>query len=78
MRWVRPQSDLSGHLKSLKLFKILHNVALKRLASAVQLRPWPPYLSITYLPTKSQSRIKTLQFTGMSDGICLKDSEHKF
>ena len=27
--------------------------------------------SITYLLTKSQSRIKTLQFSGMGDGICL-------
>jgi hypothetical protein len=34
---------LGGHLKSLKLFKTQHNVALKRLASAVQLRPWPPH-----------------------------------
>jgi site-specific recombinase XerC len=33
---------LGGHLKALKLFKTLYNVALKRLASAVQLRPWPP------------------------------------
>jgi len=33
---------LGGHPKSLKLFKIQHNVALKRLASAVQLRPWTP------------------------------------
>jgi hypothetical protein len=32
---------LGGHLKSFKLFKTQHNV-LKRLASAVQLRPWPP------------------------------------
>jgi hypothetical protein len=34
-------------------------------------------VSSTYLPTKSQSRIKTLQFTRMSDGICLNGSEHK-
>ena len=33
---------LGGHLKSLKFLKLQFNVALKRLASAVQLRPWPP------------------------------------
>src|SRR5689334_10938413 len=32
---------LGGHLKSLKSFKIHDNVALKELASAVQLPPWP-------------------------------------
>ena len=34
---------LGGHLKTLKLLKIQHNVALKRLASGVQLPPWPPH-----------------------------------
>src|SRR6266511_2064297 len=34
---------LGGHLKSLKLLRLQHNVDLKRLAPAVQLRPWPPY-----------------------------------
>src|ERR1700674_1372025 len=36
-------NDLGGHLESLKLLRLQHNVALKRLASAVQLRPWPPH-----------------------------------
>jgi len=39
--------DFGGHLESLKLLKLQHKVALRRLASAVQLRPWPPYLSVT-------------------------------
>jgi len=30
------------------LLQLQLNVALKRLASAVQLRPWPPYFSMTY------------------------------
>src|SRR5438876_1490403 len=51
---------LGGHLKSLKLFKIQHNVALKRLASAVQLRPWPPCFQslsqiLSVVPVRSQS-----------------------
>src|ERR1700730_820107 len=42
---------LGGHLKSLKLYKTRHNVALKRLASAVQLRPWPPsFQSVSSAP----------------------------
>ena len=42
-------------MKSLKLFKTLHNPALKGLASAVQLRPWPPYLQ-SVKPTLQSSR----------------------
>src|SRR6266542_5533871 len=71
---------LGGHLKSLKLFKIQHNVALKRLASAVQLRPWPPQskavngiascppspLSVRYFSTRSGS------VPGYDDGEGLK------
>jgi hypothetical protein len=32
-------------MESLKLLRLQLNVALKRLASAVQLRPWPPCFS---------------------------------
>jgi hypothetical protein len=39
--------DLGGHLKSVKLLRLQHNVALKRLASAVQLRPWPPSFKVS-------------------------------
>ena len=33
---------LGGHPESLKLLRLQHNVDLKRLASGVQLPPWPP------------------------------------
>jgi hypothetical protein len=50
-----------GHLKSLKLFITQHNVALKRLASAVQLRPWPPHFkAVNFISYSSYYR----QFTG--------------
>jgi hypothetical protein len=40
---VRPLKYLRSPPKPLKFLKLQFNLALKRLASAVQLRPWPPY-----------------------------------
>jgi len=34
---------LSGLTRTCKLLKVINIVTLKRLASAVQLRPWPPF-----------------------------------
>jgi hypothetical protein len=47
--------DLGGHLESLKLLRIQLNVALKRLASAVQLRPWPPLFQALALTSAKAS-----------------------
>jgi len=55
--------DLGGHLESLKLLKLQHKVALKRLASAVQLRPWPPsFQSLASRLPVTSSQLVTIQF----------------
>ena len=57
---------LGGHLKTLKLFKLQHNVDLKRLASAVQLRPWPPrFQSLAKLPWNSDLQFHTVRVSEM-------------
>ena len=49
---------LGGHPESLKSLRIQHN--LKRLTSAVQVRPWPPHFKalsqiLSVIPVRSQS-----------------------
>jgi hypothetical protein len=56
---------LGGHLKSLKLFKTQHNVALKRLASAVQLRPWPPYFQSLILVSSTTTSRRESHYLGL-------------
>jgi hypothetical protein len=41
---LRISKDLRSHPRPVKLLQMLFNASLKRLASAVQLRPWPPCL----------------------------------
>jgi hypothetical protein len=55
---------LDGRLESLKSLRLQHSVALKRLASAVQLRPWPPHFKAFISPSNKtfQSALSPLLF----------------
>jgi hypothetical protein len=52
-RRSRTLKDLRSHLRPVKSLQILINARLKRLASAVQLRPWPPSFQRTYAESAS-------------------------